>query len=353
MGRNTGQVKATANRKKEIYMRELISVIIPAFNAEKTIKKCVESVLEQTYKEIEVIVIDDGSIDSTFHIVKNIPNERLRVFRTKNQGVSSARNYGMKMARGKYIGFVDSDDYIKPQMYEKMVGAIDNVEAVICNHLNWNNKECEATMFYEMGTRSSTQVMKDIFEKKIGGNVWRFLFYKRIIDEYKISFPNLKMSEDMIFIMDYLNACKSVNVISDKCYVYNQINENSAVKNMGNEKYLEDFIEFPSKLKNIFEKYKKYDQFKGYIAKEHVITAMSIRLMKKYKIFKNICKEERFRKALDSTAVSCIKDQKYRLYYWGLLNNNFWVCNVGYYFNGWKTRIINYNRQHLHKELNK
>lgn len=147
-------------------MRELISVIIPAFNAEKTIKKCVESVLEQTYKEIEVIVIDDGSKDNTFHIIKNIPNERLRVFRTKNQGVSSARNYGMKMARGKYIGFVDSDDYIKPQMYEKMVGAIDNVEAVICNHLNWNNKECEATMFYEMGTRSSTQVMKDIFEKK-------------------------------------------------------------------------------------------------------------------------------------------------------------------------------------------
>ena len=85
------------------------------------------------------------------------------------------------------------------------------------------NKECEATMFYEMGTRSSTQVMKDIFEKKIGGNVWRFLFYKRIIDEYKISFPNLKMSEDMIFIMDYLNACKSVNVISDKCYVYNPV----------------------------------------------------------------------------------------------------------------------------------
>ena len=62
MGRNTGQVKATANRKKEIYMRELISVIIPAFNAEKTIKKCVESVLEQTYKEIEVIVIDDRCV---------------------------------------------------------------------------------------------------------------------------------------------------------------------------------------------------------------------------------------------------------------------------------------------------
>ena len=90
----------------------LISVIIPAYNAQKTIYRCLESILNQTYRNIEVIVVNDGSSDDTENICRQFEDERVRIVNQKNQGVSQARNTGIVLAQGKYICFVDSDDYV-------------------------------------------------------------------------------------------------------------------------------------------------------------------------------------------------------------------------------------------------
>ena len=102
--------------------KKLISVIIPVYNVEKYLRRCVESVLNQTYVNLEIILVDDGSLDKSKSICDEFAQkyERVKVIHKKNGGLSSARNAGIELATGEYIGFVDSDDDVDPCMYEKM-----------------------------------------------------------------------------------------------------------------------------------------------------------------------------------------------------------------------------------------
>ena len=101
-------------------MEELISVIVPVYNVEKYVEKCVESIINQTYKNIEIILVDDGSTDNSGKIIDNISlkDNRIKVIHKENGGLSDARNAGLDICNGKYIGFVDSDDSIHKKMYE-------------------------------------------------------------------------------------------------------------------------------------------------------------------------------------------------------------------------------------------
>lgn len=103
-----------------------VSVIIPVYNVEKYISKGIESVIKQTYKNLEIIVIDDGSIDDTYNIIKKIANRdrRIKVFQKRNGGVSSARNLGLKVANGKYVIFLDSDDWLEENAIEYLMNLI-------------------------------------------------------------------------------------------------------------------------------------------------------------------------------------------------------------------------------------
>ena len=103
-------------------MKDLISVIVPIYNVEKYLEKCVNSITSQTYKNLEIILVDDGSTDSSPEICEKLKqsDDRIIVIHKKNGGLSSARNAGLDIAKGKYIGCVDSDDYIDEKMYEKL-----------------------------------------------------------------------------------------------------------------------------------------------------------------------------------------------------------------------------------------
>lgn len=119
-------------------MQPKISVIVPVYNAERYLKKCVDSILRQTLDDIEVILVDDGSTDNSKIILKEykMKDNRVKVIEQSNSGPSVARNNGIKLASGKYIGFVDSDDYIEKTMYEKLIYIADenNVEIAMCNY---------------------------------------------------------------------------------------------------------------------------------------------------------------------------------------------------------------------------
>ena len=114
-----------------------ISIIVPIYNAEEHLDKCVESILEQTEINLEIILVDDGSKDNSFEICKKYEkmDQRVKVIHQENAGVSAARNHGIEIAEGEYIGFVDSDDWIEPVMYQRLLKEAKekNADVVMCD----------------------------------------------------------------------------------------------------------------------------------------------------------------------------------------------------------------------------
>ena len=119
-------------------MNPVISIIVPVYKVEKQLNKCIESILNQTFKDYELILVDDGSPDNCGHICDEYEKKdsRIKVIHKKNGGLSDARNAGLDIALGKYIGFVDSDDIIHPQMYEKLYNCINKSNLDIVQYLN-------------------------------------------------------------------------------------------------------------------------------------------------------------------------------------------------------------------------
>ena len=122
---------------------ELISIIVPVYKVEKYLEKCVKSILKQTYTNLEIILVDDGSPDNSGKMCDELAkvDDRIKVYHKKNGGLSDARNYGVERANGEYIGFVDSDDYIHECMYEKLYEAIKKSGTLIV--------ECGVTRVYK------------------------------------------------------------------------------------------------------------------------------------------------------------------------------------------------------------
>ena len=112
----------------------MISIIVPVYNNESYIGKCIESIINQSYSEIEIIIVNDGSTDDTERIVKEYrqKDERIKLYTIDNAGVSNARNFGISKAVGEYIGFVDSDDYIQKNMYEVLLENMDDSVQMVC-----------------------------------------------------------------------------------------------------------------------------------------------------------------------------------------------------------------------------
>ena len=118
-------------------MKERISVVVPVYNVEQYLEKCVNSIINQTYKNLEIILVDDGATDKSGKLCDELAklDNRIMVYHKKNGGLSDARNYGVERATGDYIGFVDSDDYIDAEMYEKLYEALkkENVDVAESN----------------------------------------------------------------------------------------------------------------------------------------------------------------------------------------------------------------------------
>lgn len=119
----------------------LISLVIPVYNAEKYLKQTIESALNQSYENFEINAVDDGSTDQSFSILQGFADPRLRLFRKKNGGVSSARNAGIREAKGEYICFLDTDDVLAPDYMQHMydIAGDHQADLVICNNMTFNN----------------------------------------------------------------------------------------------------------------------------------------------------------------------------------------------------------------------
>ncbi|MDC7280503.1 glycosyltransferase [Butyrivibrio fibrisolvens] len=222
---------------------KLVSIIIPAYNVENYIDKCLESVLDQTYKNIEVIVVDDGSSDDTWSHIEEFSNRdsRVRAFRRDNSGVSATRNFALDQANGYYIQFVDSDDYICEEATHKLVNAIETTNAswVNCqyNRIDDNGNQLEVFDFikgiYVTDTEESRLkfIRDNLLEYRVGYEVCFKLFKASIIKEYNLRFNDkCRIGEDLAFNICYGFYADSIVCIEDRIYNY-IIRSNTAMEN--------------------------------------------------------------------------------------------------------------------------
>lgn len=210
-------------------MEETISVIIPAYNVEGYIDKCIQSVLSQTYSDLEVIVIDDGSTDDTAELISAFSSDkRIKIIKQKNAGVTSARNNGIYVATGKYLTFVDSDDWLETDMYEKMFNAIveSNADIAVCDYnLIYNDridKKYSNLIDETINIKPSKYFLKYCCCPKPNNYIWTRLYKTDIVKNSCVRFENYKLGDDTLFNFKLLPYIKRAVNISSSLYNYLQ-----------------------------------------------------------------------------------------------------------------------------------
>lgn len=217
-------------------MNQLVTVIIPVYNAEKYLEECVESILVQTYKNLEIILINDGSKDKSLEICKVLSSrdERIIVVDKNNAGVSKARNSGLRVAKGEFVIFVDADDYVADTYVEKMLkkSLKSNADIVFCGYSVLNssvvlndteilNKLC--------GNVTKKEIVKSVIDTssdRLFGYVWRTLFKKGILENIFFD-ETTKISEDFMFLLMAIENAKVIDIVPEEMYYY-RCNDGSA-----------------------------------------------------------------------------------------------------------------------------
>ena len=205
----------------------LVSIIIPIYNSEKFLERCVMSCIKQTYQNIEIILVNDGSTDSSPVICDKLSElyEQVVVLHRENGGVSRARNDGMNIAKGEYITFVDSDDYVSPVYIEKLVRLIklNNVQLAICGYTSKKEElVCSANYNESIRYIKAEHIYNHMLNnERYEGYLWNKLFVRKIIVENKMLFPeDVLVWEDMYFVLCYLKSIYQVVEYDEKLYFY-------------------------------------------------------------------------------------------------------------------------------------
>lgn len=229
-------------------MQPKVSVIIPAYNCEKYISKCIESIINQTYQNIEILIINDGSKDKTKDVINSFVNKdkRIAYIEQENSGPSVARNNGIDKAKGDYLIFIDSDDTVSENYVENLLNniLIKKSDIVCCGYIDIS---IYGEFKYSDFIDDTNNIKKEDFLYKVcqgtGGVLWSKIFKKEIIDKYNIRMKkDIYMCEDLIFVLQYGSYCKSFTYLDEYLYYYNRLNTNSITSNISKE-YLYNYIE--------------------------------------------------------------------------------------------------------------
>ena len=213
-------------------MEKLISIIVPVYNAERTLHRCVTSLMEQSYPNIEILLVNDGSKDASLEMCRGYEQQdsRIRVIDKPNGGVSSARNAGLDVARGEYIMFCDSDDWVSPLWCEHMVRNHIPQNLTVCE-IAWGGPDAEAK---DQQLSEETIVERNRFLQFsfVMCPPWNKLFERNAIQKSDLRFSgDLRLGEDLIFVMEYLcNVQGQVRILPQRLYYYDTSTEGSLSK---------------------------------------------------------------------------------------------------------------------------
>ena len=279
---------------------DLISIIIPVYKVEKYLEKCIESVLKQTYTNLQIILVDDGSPDNCGKICDEYAKKdpRIEVIHKVNGGLSDARNVGIAKAKGKYIGFVDSDDYIKEDMYEILINLIKEYDSdvSICNLYDViDGKEYIRNNENGIQEYSRLEILKEVLlDKNIQSYAWNKLYKKELFDEIK--YPIGKKYEDIGTTFYVFEKCNKIVVTSEPEYYY--LKRSDSLVNNVTESTVLDYTDiiiqrYLYTQKNI-EELRKYNNY--YLAKTlitahndiELLGSISEKMQEKYKELYNL-----------------------------------------------------------------
>ena len=225
------------------------SVIIPVYNAAHTIRRCVESIVNNTFKDIEIILIEDGSLDDSWEVCRKLAEEFTSVValhNKKNSGVSYTRNRGLEQARGQYTMFVDSDDWVSPNYYETFARVVEQYDSkfAICGYVNHDEKQNGRTdefkwKDFEGEKKTNLQsVLKELYDDCLLQQLWNKVFITSVIKENNIRFDeSISIGEDFRFILEYLKAgeIETVVLINSALYHYMRDQDGSLMYRVGYE----------------------------------------------------------------------------------------------------------------------
>ena len=236
-----------------------ISIIIPIYNAEKYLKKTLDSICSQKYGNYEVLMINDGSTDNSEEICLNYANnnEKFKYFLKKNSGVSDTRNYGIQKSKGNYICFADADDMLDENYLIDFINTLKQYEAdIVCCGIKKFRNESKINKGH-VKINCETVFANNNYEKyntlfsEYGGYVWNKIFKKDIIKKYDIRFSkDIYMCEDMLFLFQYIKHINKIAYINKKNYYYRVLNS-SLSNNFKNEKWFSVFKVYDHFLKDI------------------------------------------------------------------------------------------------------
>lgn len=212
----------------------MLSVIVPVYNAEKYLPRCVESILTQSFTDIEVLLINDGSTDGSGLICDEyaLKDVRVRVFHKKNGGVSSTRNMGLEVARGEWIAFVDADDWIEPYTFEKAhkLAVKENAD-ICCFRFKVLYPDRQVLIDIPQITGEKEECINNWI--RFGHtSLWCMIVNKELYDKYSLRCPVQNYCEDFYLTVRLMYYAKKIAVVNEYGYNYNRLNENSILNNL-------------------------------------------------------------------------------------------------------------------------
>ena len=258
---------------------KLVSIVVPVYNSKESLMFCVDSLLKQTYKNIEIVLIDDGSTDESPILCDSLEEKynNVRTYHKENGGLSSARNYGIEKSSGEYICFVDSDDYINYKMIEILMDSIykNNSDISVCNFMDVydysNNQKNAEFDKISIENFSKFEALKMLTNLNVGfaPNVCNKIFNKKLFSNNL--FPNGKLYEDMIVTTTAINNSNNISYINVPLYYYYQ-RKDSITKSYNLKEY--DHIEMSMLVLKYIEK--NCPKVKKYFLTYHVINCISV-----------------------------------------------------------------------------
>ena len=292
--------------------KPVISIILPVYNTSSYLEQCLNSIHNQSFKDYELICVDDGSSDNSLEILKKYEKiiKNCKVIYQENQGVATARNVALSNVTGDYIIFIDSDDYIMPNYLERLYNEICNTnsDVVICNFYRYyDNLNLRVPVMYKKksGIYSNHDILKSLIpDNLIHSYLWNKIWKRELFDNLK--FPDIKY-EDIAIMCDLFYKAKKVSIIGDALYSY-RIRKTSIVRNYSistQNDYVKAYgiIRLFLKEKNLYDKYKfsfKLLSIKVYL----VMFFINIFLIKEYRdlkiTFKNFASCYNFISSADS-----------------------------------------------------
>ncbi len=308
----------------------LVSIIVPVFNTEKTIELCLNSIVKQTYKDIEIIVVDNGSSDQTESIARKFVNKdnRVRLLSEPKQGVFHARNRGIANSNGNYITFVDADDYLESAAIAREVELLiqDGVDIVLFDYfLNRGNtiQKCSDYLEYGLYNTNKKIILEKMCSEEYFASVWRGIYSADLIRN-KIQFRKTKYSEDLLFNIECIVNANEIRVSNLPLYHYVD-NDASSLKKLQYD--LQNTIDYLDQLDCLVKENNNIDLQKVYIRSLNVCCLRILNTSIKYKEFKKWFSKIKLTNMMNNqdTMVKCIN------------NNNF----VRAYSILWKRKIIN------------